>query len=199
MSKTEKELSIEEEIARQEAAVAKSKARYDADVKKLNALLDRQDEIRRNTQMDAVEKRGTSAMKEYTFKVYPKGKGRECYRVIHISGKETLDRLCEVILDAFDFMHEHLYEFCMNNRMYEEDNYQSYPDLDMEYQKSTTEKIDRLQLVKGQKFSLHYDFGDDWMFVISVQGIDETAEPIAPYITRERGFITQYPDYEEFE
>ncbi|MCC8050894.1 MAG: plasmid pRiA4b ORF-3 family protein [Clostridiales bacterium] len=136
-------------------------------------------------------------MKQYTFKVYPKGKGRECYRIIHILGKETLDRLCEVILDAFGFVDEHLYEFCMNNRMYEEDNYQSDPDT--EYQESTKEKIDRLQLVKGQKFSLHYDFGDDWMFVISVQGINETDENIMPYITQEKGFLIQYPDCEEFE
>jgi len=136
-------------------------------------------------------------MKQYIFKVYPKGKGRECYRIIHISGKETLDRLCEVILDAFGFVDEHLYEFCMNNRMYEEDNYQSDPDT--EYQESTKEKIDRLQLVKGQKFSLHYDFGDDWMFVISVQGINETDENIMPYITQEKGFLIQYPDCEEFE
>ncbi|MCD7735797.1 MAG: plasmid pRiA4b ORF-3 family protein [Lachnospiraceae bacterium] len=84
----------------------------------------------------------------------------------------------------------------MNNRMYE-DNYQSDPDT--EYQKSTKEKIDRLQIVKGQKFSLHYDFGDDWMFAISVQGIDETDKNIMPYITQEKGFLTQYPDCEEFE
>lgn len=136
-------------------------------------------------------------MKQYTFKVYPKGRGRECYRVIHISGKETLDKLCEEILDAFDFEDEHLYEFCMNNKMFEEDNYQSDPD--EEYQKSTKEKIDRLRLAKGQKFSLHYDFGDDWMFVIVVQGIDETTENIVPYVSKEKGFLEQYPDWDDFE
>ena len=37
-------------------------------------------------------------MKKYTFKVYPKGWGREAYRVFSISGEETLDALCEIIM-----------------------------------------------------------------------------------------------------
>ena len=48
----------------------------------------------------------------YTLKIYPAGRGREIYRTIEISGKDTLDRLCEFILESFDFIHEHLYEFC---------------------------------------------------------------------------------------
>ena len=43
-------------------------------------------------------------MSRYTLKVYPAGHGREIYRTIKISGKETLDRLCEYILDAFDLI-----------------------------------------------------------------------------------------------
>ena len=54
-------------------------------------------------------------MAKYTFKVYPAGQGRTTYRTMEISGKETLDRLCEFILESFDFIHEHLYEFCMDN------------------------------------------------------------------------------------
>ena len=36
--------------------------------------------------------------KQYTLKVYPAGMSRTAYRVIQISGKETLDRLCSVII-----------------------------------------------------------------------------------------------------
>ncbi len=130
-------------------------------------------------------------MKLYTLKVYPQGRGRDVYRIIHILGKESLDKLCQVILESFDFIDEHMYEFCMNNRMYEEYNYQSNP----EYtgQPSTKTKIDTLRLEKGQKFSLHYDFGDDWMFVIRVQKIEDTDENLIPYISNEKGFIDQYP------
>ena len=134
-------------------------------------------------------------MKLYTLKVYPKGRGREVYRIIHILGKESLDRLCRVILDAYDFIDEHLYEFCMGNRMYDEDNYQSDPEYDG--QPTTREKIDSLKLVKGQKFILHYDFGDDWMFVIGVPKIEETEENLMPHISNEKGFLEQYPDWNE--
>ncbi|MCD8069118.1 MAG: plasmid pRiA4b ORF-3 family protein [Lachnospiraceae bacterium] len=89
------------------------------------------------------------------------------------------------------------HEFCMNNRMYDVGNYQS--DGDGKFQRSTKERIDRLRLVNGQKFSLHYDFGDDWMFVINVQRIDEAEEGTAPCVIQGKGSVTQYPDWDEFE
>jgi len=58
MARPRKTLSIEAEIERQEAAVEKSKAKYDADVKKLKDLLAKQDEIKKKELMDAVEKSG---------------------------------------------------------------------------------------------------------------------------------------------
>ena len=67
-------------------------------------------------------------MSRYTFKIYPAGRGREIYRIIKISGKDTLDTLCEFILRSFDFIHEHLYEFCMDNKMYSDDSYEYDPE-----------------------------------------------------------------------
>lgn len=57
---------------------------------------------------------------QYVLKVYPLGLGREVYRTLEICGESTLDQLCETILAAFDFFHEHLYEFCMDNKMFSE-------------------------------------------------------------------------------
>ncbi len=133
----------------------------------------------------------------YVMKVYPKGRGRDVYREINIMGVETLDKLCQVILKSFDFTDEHLYEFCMNNRMYDRDNYQSDP----EYrgQPSTKSKIYTLRLTKGQKFSLHYDFGDDWMFVINVQKIIDSKEAVKPFVSKFKGQITQYPDWDDYD
>ena len=65
--------------------------------------------------------------KKYTLKVFPAGAGREVYRIIEISGEHSLDDLCRAILSAFEFIDEHLYEFCMDNRMYGAWNYQSDP------------------------------------------------------------------------
>ena len=68
--------------------------------------------------------------KQYLMKVYPVGRGREVYRNIEICGDNTLNQLCQIILEAFDFIDEHLYEFCMDNRMYSEHSYQSDPEGD---------------------------------------------------------------------
>ena len=113
--------------------------------------------------------------KKYTLKVFPAGAGRQVYRVIEMSGEHSLDDLCRIILSSFDFIDEHLYEFCMDNRMYSDYSYQSDPEGD---EPSTRVKLDKLGLMIKQKFSLHYDFGDDWMFTITVQNITETAEKL---------------------
>ena len=135
-------------------------------------------------------------MAKYTFKVYPAGQGRTTYRTMEISGKETLERLCEFILESFDFIHEHLYEFCMNNRMYSEDNYQYDPE---DGGPSTDIVIDKIGLVKGQNFSLHYDYGDDWMFTIHVQKIEEETKMTSPKLIKSAGHVEQYPDCDDEE
>ena len=129
--------------------------------------------------------------KKYTLKIFPTGAGREVYRVIEISGEHSLDDLCEAILSAFDFDDEHLYEFCMDNRRYSEYNYQSVPEAG---ELSTKVKLDKIGLAVKQKFSLHYDFGDDWMFTITVQNITETAEKIVPNVIKGKDSIKQYPE-----
>ena len=130
----------------------------------------------------------------YTLKVFPSGLGRDVYRIIEVSGEYTLDDLCEAILSAFDFIHEHLYEFCMDNRMYSDNSYQSNPEDD---EPSTRVKLDKLDLELKQKFSLHYDFGDDWMFTIAVQKIAVTAERVSPTVIKQKGSIEQYPEWDE--
>ena len=132
--------------------------------------------------------------KQYSMKVYPAGMGRNVYRNIEICGDESLDRLCGIILEAFDFIDEHLYEFCMDNRMYSEETYQSDPEGD---EPSTDITLDKIGLYKGQKFSLHYDFGDDWMFTITVSKINEVGESFEPRIVKSKGYIQQYPDFDE--
>lgn len=106
-----------------------------------------------------------------------------------ICGIRTLRELCWVILDAFDFDHDHLYAFCMDNRMYGRHAYQACPRYD---EPSVDITLDELALHKGQKFSLHYDFGDDWMFKITVFKISEVKEPIESRIIKTKGFIEQY-------
>ena len=59
MARTRKNnMSIDEEIIKQEEQVAKSKAKYDADVKKLNDLYAKKDEMKKKELLAAVEKSG---------------------------------------------------------------------------------------------------------------------------------------------
>lgn len=82
----------------------------------------------------------------------------------------------------------------MDNRMYSDDSYQSDPE---DGEPSVKIKLDKLNLVKGQKFSLHYDFGDDWMFTINVQKITEVPKAAKPCVIKEKGQIEQYPDLDD--
>lgn len=134
--------------------------------------------------------------KQYTMKIYPAGRGRDIYRNIEICGNSTLNQLCVVILKAFDFIDEHLYEFCMDNRMYSADAYQSDPEGD---EPSADVTLDEVGLSKGQKFLLHYDFGDDWMFTITVLKISEVQKNFNSRIVKAKGNIQQYPDWDEDE
>lgn len=132
---------------------------------------------------------------QYSIKVFPAGRGRDVYRNIEICGDETLDQLCKTILDAFDFIDEHLYEFCMDNRQYSTDAY--YATM-MEQEPSTDIALDELGLYNGQKFLLHYDFGDDWIFHIRVLNIIEVKESFEPRIIKSKGYISQYSDYDDW-
>ncbi|MGN1381367.1 MAG: hypothetical protein ACI4W2_00975 [Eubacterium sp.] len=133
-------------------------------------------------------------MRQYTLRVYPQGQSRIAHRVIVISGEDTLDRLCDMILSSFDFSRDHLYEFSMSGKLYSDDNYTCDPEYDG--QPTTNVKLDKLGLQKGQKFILHYDFGDDWVFQIRVQAVqDEEARTLA-HVTDAKGSVEQYPDDE---
>ena len=134
--------------------------------------------------------------KRFTCKVYPTGMARSVYRTIQVSDSETLDTLCAVIVGAFNFYHEHLYEFCMDNKPYHPGNFQAAP---QPGELSTKIRLNRLNLVKGQNFSLHYDFGDDWMFTIHVQTIEEEEAETSPALINSKGKIKQYPSWDEDE
>lgn len=60
MARTRKVTSIKEKILKQEEAVAKSKEKYDAEVKKLKDLYAKQDEMKKKELFTAVEKSSKS-------------------------------------------------------------------------------------------------------------------------------------------
>ena len=127
--------------------------------------------------------------KQYLLKVYPARKSRVAWRKIEICGNDTLTDLCTIILDAFNFDHDHLYEFCMDNRPYSNNAYTidreaGYPEINI--------VIDTMELYEKQKFSLHYDFGDDWMFTIDVVKIVSVENYFKPHVIGSNGKDKQY-------
>ena len=57
----------------------------------------------------------------------------------------------------------------------------------------------KLRLQEKQKFLLHYDFGDDWLFTINVEKINKTEMAILPRVIKQKGEIEQYPDVDDWD
>lgn len=98
---------------------------------------------------------------------------KNCYRVIEIGGNDSFDDLHDAIQEAFDFDDDHLYVFFMDNRRWsseEESCFWSphYQDIGI----FADEKlIGQVGLIEGRKFMYLFDFGDEWIFEITVERI----------------------------
>ncbi|MCR4644510.1 MAG: plasmid pRiA4b ORF-3 family protein [Oscillospiraceae bacterium] len=122
--------------------------------------------------------------------------GTGCYRHLRVSGNETLHDLADDILWAFDFEHDHLYSFFMDDKWWSDDNaYHSPHGEEPPYADEI--KLSHLRLEKGQKFKFIFDYGDEWRFQCKVlQVLDE--ETSDTEIVRCKGNAPeQYPNYDE--
>ena len=99
--------------------------------------------------------------------------GAGCYRHIRTGDQETLDRLHELILDAFDFDDDHAHAFFMDVT------------------------LRQLRLKKGDKFKFLFDFGDEWRFQCRVLRELEERTDIPGVIRTVGEAPEQYPDWEE--
>ncbi len=123
-------------------------------------------------------------------KFAPNRRAREVYRTVALSTSCTFDDLCGYILDLFDFDDTaHLYEFILGTSRHSER-------LRMEDCGITLESLGFLP----KKFFLHFDFGDDWYFSITImQGNVSLPEGIECKLLTSKGKISQYPDWDEDE
>lgn len=131
-------------------------------------------------------------------KVYPRGYGRDVYRIIQVPNSFSLDELCDGILDAFNFDHDHLFEFILAGMRILCSR--AADDFWDEEEMRTTDEIslDDFNFYKGAKFLLHYDFGDDWYFVINVMNPEED-EKKSKWIKviKEKGKLKQYQSWDD--
>lgn len=133
-------------------------------------------------------------MKSYVISV---SLGAGCYRHIRIGEQETLDRLHEAILDAFDFDDDHAHAFFLDDRYWSSVRayYSDYVDDAKKYSSDVT--LRQLRLEKGNKFKFLFDFGDEWRFQCKVlRKLEERTD--IPGVVRTVGEApAQYPDREE--
>ena len=133
-------------------------------------------------------------MKSYVISV---SLGTGCYRHIRIGEQETLDRLHEVILDAFDFDDDHAHAFFLDDRYWSKARayFSDYIEDADNYSSDAT--LRQLQLEKGDKFKFLFDFGDEWRFQCKVlRELEERTD--IPGVVRTVGEAPeQYPDGED--
>ena len=133
-------------------------------------------------------------MKSYVISV---SLGTGCYRHIRIGEQETLDRLHEVILDAFDFDDDHAHAFFMDDRYWSSVRayYSDYVDDAEKYSSDVT--LRQLQLEKGDKFKFLFDLGDEWRFQCKVLRELEERTDIPGTVRTVGEAPVQYTDCEE--
>ena len=124
-------------------------------------------------------------MSWYQAKVYPAGRGRDVYRVMVFNGADDYQQVCGRILDAFDFDFDHLFLF----------NSARGNPYDGGIDGNDFGSFETLLQFFGPKFIMLYDFGDDWVFNITVQKV--LPEKPAQTVLKSKGKIRQYPSWDD--
>lgn len=134
--------------------------------------------------------------KTYTLTVKPKA-DEGVYRVIEIGGERTLDDLSREILKAFSFDQSHIYMFSLSRKPYDREGYyHPYSNCGIPADRAV---LSELGLKSRNKFLYLYDFGDEWIFYITVNKIRETKETAKTRVTEAVGELEQYIDEGLFE
>lgn len=121
------------------------------------------------------------------------------WRQIAIPGQMDLDVFSAVILDAFDFDHDHLYMFSYKNRfgILEHVNhpYTEEPPFTNEV------TIAELPIDPGNVMTFLFDFGDNWEFDVKLERIDPPAPKIKePFVTESHGEAPeQYLEWDDWD
>jgi hypothetical protein len=124
------------------------------------------------------------------------------WRRIAIPASASLDALASVILNAFEFDHDHLYQFSYQNRfgVWEHVNHPYLEDGPW----TSEVQIGDVPLGLGQTMTYLFDFGDQWKFDVTLERVDppDAALPVptAPAILEARGQPPeQYPMWDDWE
>jgi hypothetical protein len=118
------------------------------------------------------------------------------WRRIAIGAKSTVDDLASMILNAFDFDFDHLYEFSYRNRFGARVAVlHPYSD---EGPYGSEIQIGAVPIAIGQSMTFLYDFGDNWKFTVTLEQVESEKVTTKPHILESHGKPPeQYPSWEE--
>jgi len=127
---------------------------------------------------------------EYRFKV---SLSASIWRRIAISGDTVWAKLASAVLDAFDFDHDHLYEFLLRDPTWRQVSLAHYYMDEGPYADEVV--IGALPLEVGEELVFHYDFGDDWRFLLRLEAhLPENSELKGVVVMERHGVAPiQYP------
>jgi len=160
----------------------------------------------------ASPKRASASQRVYTLEAVltggppfwpPEKKHPTVSRTVQIRGSQTLEKLHEILFDAFARFDPHLYEFQFGDADRGEPGFRAYgipdpdlaPGMDPNYVGDVAKtRIASLGLKPGDRFRYWFDFGDDWMHDIRVIAVGE-AVPRTRYPRLIEGIGAAPPQY----
>ena len=113
--------------------------------------------------------------------------GKDIWRRVVLPGGSSFDELASLILHAFNFDADHLYQFTFH------DDYAKKHTLNDSYSAEELENyaadvaLGDVGLFAGQVIEFRYDFGDDWRFEVLVEKLDEATTGAKPAIVAKQG------------
>jgi hypothetical protein len=90
------------------------------------------------------------------------------WRRLAVPGPRTLHALHGILQAAMPWQDYHLYQFEIGGTRYEDPN---PDDRDSSVPDPRAFTLDQLDLVQGSRFQYTYDFGDDWLHDLTVEGV----------------------------
>lgn len=111
----------------------------------------------------------------------------DVWRRIVMSGEHDFAELASVILNAFDFDEDHLYQFDYMDEYGERRSLEDDRCEDVYDQYANDVRLGEIGLHPKQVIDFRYDFGDDWRFKLVVEKLDPTQTDTIPSVIAQAG------------
>jgi len=140
---------------------------------------------------------------DWTFRagryVFKAALGRGLWRGIAIDGEASLDELAGAILNAYEFDHDHLYQFSYRD-LFGGRQVINHPYMD-DGPWTSEMRVGDVPLPVGQMMTYLFDFGDGWEFEVTLEQVEPTDRALRkPVLLDGRGDAPeQYPNWDELQ